>query len=293
MRRREWIGKASFGLLLCAVALISSIVGVHLRGRRHSAPRPRLLTAFLDVGTGDCTLIVSPDGHAALIDAGPASAGPVIAQTLRREGIASLDLLVLAAPTPGSIGGVPGLLDNGIAVAQVWDNSVADTGPTRHAALLALHQHHVPVQTVHRDDRFFLGARGVRLAVLWPTVQGARARTDALACRVDYGDTGLVLAGPADGTEEGYLVASTGQALDCDVLQVAAGGADSATSAELLRRATPSIAVISSGPDAPPGAGTLHRLQAAGAGIWRTDTQGAITVFSDGHGPPVVTAARM
>ena len=43
----------------------------------------------------------------------------------------------------------------------------------------------------------------------------------------------------------------------------------------------------------PPGAGTLHRLQAAGAGIWRTDTQGAITVFSDGHGPPTVTAARM
>ena len=74
---------------------------------------------------------------------------------------------------------------------------------------------------------------------------------------------------------------------------MAAGGADSATSAELLRRATPSVAVISSGADAPPGAWTLHRLQAAGAGIWRTDTQGAITVFSDGRGTPVVTAARM
>ena len=293
MRHRGWAGKALGWLALCALLLVSIMAGIHLRGRRTPAHPPRLLTAFLDVGAGDCTLIVSPDGHTALIDAGPAAAGPAVAQTLRNAGIRSLDLLVLASPEQGSIGGVPALLDNGIDVMQVWDNAVADTGPARHFALLALRARHVPVQTAHGGDKYFVGSRGVRLAVLWPPAQGARARTDALSCRLDYGETGIVLAGPADGVEEGYLVASAGPALNCDVLQVAAGGSDSATSAELLRRATPSTVVISCGRDAPPGAGTLHRLQAAGAGVWRTDTQGAITVFSDGHAPPMVTAARM
>ena len=298
MKRSGWTGRAALALTLVALILVGIILGAHLRGRRPPRPRPRLLAAFLDVGDGDCTLIRSPDGHALLIDAGPAAAGPVIAQTLRREGVQSLDLLVLAAPAPGSIGGVPGLLGNGIVVAQVWDNNVADTQDARRAARRALHDHHVLTRTAHAGDTFFLGSRGVRLSVLWPPSRGARAGTDALVCRLDYGKTGLVLAGPADGVEEGYVVASAGDApagdvLACDVIQVAAGGADSATSAELLRRATPTVAVISGGADAPPGPWTLHRLQAAGAGVWRTDTQGAITLYSDGRGPPLVTAARM
>jgi len=292
MRGRDWVGKATLALAFAALLLIGFLIGARWR-RRLPPPRPRLLAAFLAVGTGDCTLIRTPDGHAALIDAGPAEAGPVVARTLLRQGIRSLDLLVLAAPAAGSIGGVPGLLDNGVTVRQAWDNGVADTGEARRAARAALRVRNVPVQVAHRGDRVFLGSRGARLAVLWPPEHGARAHTDALVCRLDYGETGIVLAGPADGVEEAYLVSSAGESLSCDVLEVAAGGADSATSAELLRRATPAVAVISGAPSAPPGPGTLHRLQAAGAGIWRTDTLGAITMFSDGHGPPIVTGAHM
>lgn len=292
MKDRDWLGRASLWLAFVAMFLICVILGIRL-ARRPSPPRPRLLVAFLDVGAGDCTLIRSPDGHAALVDTGPAANGTLVAQTLQEQGIHSLDLLVLAVPTDGSSGGVSALLDGGISVRKVWDNAVTNAGAAHQAVLATLHKYQVPVETAHQGDRFLLGARGVRLTVLWPPEHGGRAQTDALVCRLDYGETGIVLAGPADGVEDEYLVANAGAALSCDVLQVAAAGADDATSPELLRRAAPSVAVISSAESTPPGAGTLHRLQAAGAGIWRTDTQGAITVFSNGRSPPAVTAAHL
>ena len=129
--------------------------------------------------------------------------------------------------------------------------------------------------------------------MLWPPAQGERAGRDALVCRLDYGKTGILLAGAADGEEEGYLVADAAASLPCDVLEVAAAGSGSATSAEMLRRAAPSVAVISCAAAVPPGQTTLHRLAAAGAAVWRTDTQGAITLYTDGQAPPLLTATHL
>jgi competence protein ComEC len=278
-------------LTLCLVFLLSVIIGIIYRRHRPSQPRPRLLAAFLDVGNGDCTLIRTPSGHAILVDAGPASAGPLIVNTLRRQGVHTLDLLVLAAPSPNSIGGVPGLLNSGIAVTQVWEGQHWGNGAAVRAAQQAVQEHHVPILIAQGGDTETWGA--AHLTALWPPAHGARIQSGTLICRLDFGDSKFVLAGPADAKDIRYLVADVGDALDCDVLQVAAGGANGATLPELLRRATPSVAVISCATDTPPGQMTLQRLEAAGAAVWRTDAQGAITIFVDGHTAPIVTASHL
>ena len=247
MTDRPWLVRTALALVLCALFLGGLVIGTLYRRHRPPPARPRLLVAFLDVGAGDCTLIRTPGGHAILVDAGPAAAGPLIVSTLHRQGVRSLDLLVLAAPTPGSIGGVPALLDGGIAVSQVWENASPDTGPTVQAALLAVRRHRVPSRVARGGD--VAAWASARLTALWPPASGTRGRMDALLCRLDYGDTGFLLAGPADPQAVRYLVADDGEALDCDVLQVAAGGADGASPPELLRRATPTVAVISCAPD--------------------------------------------
>ncbi len=286
MTDRPWLIRAGGALGLCALFLLSLLIGVVYRRHRPVSARPRLLTAFLNVGDGDCVLVRAPGGHAILVDTGPAAAGPLLVSTLRRQGVRSLDLLVLAAPGQGSIGGVPALLDSGIAVTQVWESPSRDAGPTVRAALLAVRRHHIPYRIAHGGDEAAWG--GTRLLALWPPPQGARGPTDALVCRLDFGNTGLLFAGPADARAVPYLVADAGDALDCDVLQVADGGADGATPPELLRRATPSVAVISCDAASPPGRLTLHRLAAAGADVYRTYTQGVVTVYTDGRAPPIV-----
>ena len=63
----------------------------------------RLTVEFLDVGQGDSTLIRSPEGKLALVDAGPS--GRVVA-TLRRLGVDRLDLAVVSHHHADHYGGM-------------------------------------------------------------------------------------------------------------------------------------------------------------------------------------------
>ena len=267
MRRRDWVGKAAFGLALCALALISIIVGAHLRGGGPPPPRPtaadgvsgcrdRRLHADRQPGRPRRTDRRRPGGGGAAHRADAAAGGH---------------------PVAGSAGA-----------------GRADAGQHRRRAGAAGQRHRRRAGLGQRRRRH--GADAPRRAA--GAARAPRARSDGASGRQVFSwahgasgwpscgrrrrgrgrgrtrwpaasttaETGIVLAGPADGVEEGYLVASAGPALNCDVLQVAAGGADSATSAELLRRATPSVAVISSGAGRPAGGGDTAPLAGGGRG---------------------------
>ena len=118
---------------------------------------------------------------------------------------------------------------------------------------------------------------------------------------MDYGATRFLFAGAAsaqDGRRPGRRGrtrpwAAT-QACSDLVLQVPRSGAERVRSPELLRSAAPSVAVISAAAQRTrPAPVTLHRLQAAGAEIRRTDTLGTIIVLTDGRSAPTVTAERL
>ena len=51
-----------------------------------SRPEGRLQVAFIDVGQGDSTLVLLPNGKSLLIDGGPSEAGPKVVETLQRGG---------------------------------------------------------------------------------------------------------------------------------------------------------------------------------------------------------------
>lgn len=291
MTSRLWLLRAGLALLLLALFIGSLVFGALYRRHRPPPLRPQLMVAFLAVGAGDCTLIRTPNGHAMLVDAGPADAAPLITQALRRQGVRALDLLVLAAPTPSSIGGVPKLLASGLSVAQVWESPSRDTDAVVQAALAPLRRRHIPCQVVQSGDTFTQD--GARLTAIWPDGATEQKGVSALVCGLEYGNERFVLAGSASPNEVSALVANVGSGLDCDVLEVPSGGMDGAVTPELLRRATPSIAVISCASSLPPGQLTLHRLEAAGAAVWRTDERGAITVFTDGRVSPNITAAHL
>jgi beta-lactamase superfamily II metal-dependent hydrolase len=93
-----------------------------------------------------------------------------------------------------------------------------------------------------------------------------------------------------------YTVSDSGPKLSSAnqycILQAAGHGTDYATSAELLHWSTPEAAIITCAQNEPPGGGTLHRLQAAGASIWRTDLTGMISVTTDGATAPQITAGK-
>ena len=292
-----WRGSAA--LLMIALMLIGTLLGTAWRRSHPLRDRPRLSVTFLDVGDGDCTLIRSPEGRTILLDAGSAQAGPSLVDALRRRNVSTIDLLILTSPDEGSIGGVPALLEGGINVSQVWDDPVADAGAARRDALEAIRRHipHIPSSTANGGDTIQVGQM-LFVSAIWPPASGQASRRDPLVCRINYGGTAFLFEASATAVAERDLVSQAAPQIECtgactDMILQAAARAEGSPSPEMLRRATPAIAVISSGPGSPPTLATLHRLQAAGAAVWQTGTQGTITIIANGRVSPTVTAAHL
>jgi len=295
--RRDILWRGSALLLLVALALIGTLLGIAWRRSHPAQDAPRLTVAFLNVGDGDCTLVRTPEGRVILLDAGSAQASPFVIAALQRRHINAIDLLVLMSPEETSIGGVPALLNSGLPVTQIWDNSVSDAGEVRRDALEAIRRRHIPSSAANGGDTIQVGEM-LFVTALWPPGSGQAARRDPLVCRINYGNTAFVFEGAATEEAERDMIGKVGAPLECTgpctdlVLQVASH-TEGSPAPEMLRRATPAVAVISCGPANPPAQAILHRLQAAGAAVWRTDTQGTVTVTANGRVSPVVTAERL
>ena len=141
---------------------------------------------------------------------------------------------------------------------------------------------------VRRVGRGFRRRFGDALVeVLHPTVVREQGPTneDSLVLRVQLGRRCFLLTGDAGAWAERQLLRepALGQ---CDVLKVGHHGSRGSTSAELLGRLWPRLALIPVGAGNPwshPHDEVLQRLCAAGAAVLRTDRHGAIRVETDGR----------
>jgi len=80
-------------------------------------------------------------------------------------------------------------------------------------------------------------------------------------------------------------LALRGDPLDVDFLKVPHHGSRTSTTAGFVAGVTPQVAAISLSPTNPfghPHPEVLARLPAAGARVWRTDRDGAVTFLSNG-----------
>lgn len=291
MRFFRWLCAA---LALAAFGYGGWRAGVWLHRRQVHRPPPVVTVTFLEVSSGDCTVIRTPDGHAIVIDAGGEASGAQTADLLKQMGLAQIDLLVLASPADSSVGGVPALLQANIPIQSVWLDGVANPGDEQTAAVAELQSRHVPVETVYKHEAKTVGVSPMVFQVVWPPRYGPRSTRDAMVCRLDYGGQSCLFLGPLTAASEPYLISgASADDLRADVMQVTEHGEGEGSERELLIRVQPEIAVISSTQQTPPDPAALERLQSASADIWRTDQQGTLTVtLSLSTNAPVIKGSR-
>jgi competence protein ComEC len=243
--------------------------------------------AFLDVGQGDAVAIRTPAGRWLLVDAGPIEdrfdAGEKrVLPFLRSRGADGVEAMILTHPHADHVGGAGAVL-RGMRVGRVVEPGLPFGTPLYRDLLRTVDERGVP-WSVARQDRV-LRIDGVELLFLWPSVRSLDSPADAndisAVVQIRYGEFSALLTGDAPSEVEEHLVSRYGAALRSDVLKAGHHGSRTATSDAFLRAVQPELAVISCGVRnryRHPAPETLHRLEARGVPVARTDLEGTVVV---------------
>lgn len=261
-----------------------------------------LESTSIDVGEGDSSLLISPEGKSLLIDAG----GPigsaasqfdfgedVISPYLWSRGISRLDTVAVTHAHSDHIGGICAVLRN-FKPRELW-LGVEPSSAMLDNVLATARALGIKVVRRWEGDQFDFG--GAHFEVFYPArdaVIGDRPRNnDSMVLRASYGATSMLLEGDAEKRVERYILGR--HQLAATVLKVGHHGSTNATTAEFVNHARPQFAVISAGfanSFGLPRMETLSRLSEAGARVYRTDLHGAVTFYLDGHSVTASVAAH-
>ncbi|HEX2864967.1 MAG TPA: ComEC/Rec2 family competence protein [Deinococcales bacterium] len=240
---------------------------------------------FLNVGQGDATLIVTPDGKSALIDAGP---DPDLAvRLLREQGITRLDLAVATHSDADHIGGLAEVARR-FRPRVFLNNGVPGTTATFRRTVAAF-QAAGSRGLVASDRTLGLGSK-VQVRVLAPDpAAGANQNANSVGLLVSFAGFRAFLAGDAEPETTAYWAARYGKALaGVTVHKALHHGSRYNDTAAFLRPLGPKVVVVSVGANNPyghPTGAALNLYRAAGAAVYRTDLNGTIafTVRADGR----------
>lgn len=252
----------------------------------------------LDVGQGDCSLVMLPTGENCLIDGGSSSERNiweyVIEPALKYYGIRTIDYIFLTHADKDHINGVEEYLDSyecgfgdknihGISVSTIVLPICENEEDFSELKNLAC-QKKIKVITVDEGD--CIGNGTWSFSCLSPSkdrLTGVQ-NEDSLVLMMTYGKFKMLFTGDLEGQGEENLTGS-GWSLKADVLKVGHHGSAAATSEQFLQKVRPQVSVVSCGKENPyghPSEETIKRLKAAGCTIFSTMESGAISILTDG-----------
>lgn len=237
-------------LMIPAAIAVTAAFGLMIGDRLNE---PQVTVMFIDVGQGDCCLIMS-GGRSLLIDGGVEAQGQfAVMPVLDYYGIDSVDLAVGTHMDEDHIGGL---------------NYLNEAG--RIDELLTCYDLRAGQTIVMTDD--------VTLTCIWPHQVTDGGNEDSVVMLFKYEDFSILFTGDIGFDTESALMREEAD-MDADILKVGHHGSAYSTASEFLEYVSPDEAVISVAENSPyghPAPSTLERLTEYGCTIRRTDLEGPV-----------------
>jgi len=277
----------------------------------------------IDVGQGDSTLIISPEGKSMLIDTGTYFAGKHdVLPTLEEEGVGELKYILITHYHSDHVGGLPAIImgpdefddgDDFQPSGGIYDRgspqSIIDD--PSHAIYALAHDGHR--KTAHPGDNIDLGSVNLEVVAANCIIpdEGSIAKIEcddengaSVAVVVEYSGFRMFIGGDitGGGGEPPYDTPDIESDLaefvgDIDILKVSHHGSKTSSNQIFIDGTTPEVAIISVGENdyGHPHTSVIDRLLNAGIEIYQTGTgalendgpivaDGNITIEVDGDG---------
>ena len=234
---------------------------------------------FIDVGQGEAILIALPE-KTMLIDAGPTGSAPKIAQVLQELGRNKIDYLVATHPDEDHIGGMADVISS-TQIGTIYAPNKTNNTATYRKFLTAIQNNNLQI-TLAEAGTIIDQTDAYKLEILWPTKDANFPDTNdcSIIIKLTVGTKTFLFTG--DAPTSAILDANPGH---IDVLKLSHHGSRTGTNEQLVRRLSPTYAVLSYALDnsyGHPMQSVLNALRKHSVEVWGTGANGTITITCDG-----------
>ena len=255
---------------------------------------------IIDVGQGSAALLELPGGYNLLIDGGGFSdptafdvGANIVAPVLWRKKIKTVETLVLSHPNSDHLNGLL-YIAKYFNVKNVWSNGESSPVLNYHKFRKIIEEKNIRLpllkallQTQH------IG--GVQFKILYPPIDFInRKKTEkwrnynnnSLVLKVRFGSQTFLFPGDIMARAERELIELSGDKLQSSVLIAPHHGSRTSSTDRFLDRVRPEVIIVSSGWQSKayfPHPHTLKRFKKWGYRIFRTSSDGAVAMSTDGR----------
>lgn len=251
---------------------------------------------FIDVGQGDCTLIITPKGKKIIIDGGEGNSGQydygenVVLPYLLDKGIMKIDYLIVSHCDSDHIGGLFAVLKN-IKVEKIIISIQAEESKQLDDLMEIAKKKNIEVIVLEAGNELKLD-KEIKMEVLWPVrndlIKDNVLNNNSLVLKISYNEFSILFTGDIEELAEKEIIKIYDEIeLNATILKVAHHGSKTSSTEEFLEAVQPKIALIGVGKDnkfGHPSEDVITRLNNLGTNIFRTDENGEISIYISNNG---------
>lgn len=252
----------------------------------YNAPTSAELTVnYIDVGQGDCSLIHLPNGTKMMIDAGTSESYENIEKVLTSTNTQKIDYLIATHPHADHIGSMRRVIEN-YPIGSIYMPKATSNSATFEKLLLTIKEKGYNINstvagmTIYQDEN-------TKIETLAPNNSSYENLNNySIVVKLSYKNQSLLFMGDAEILSENEIL-NNGYIPKADVIKLGHHGSSTSNSKKFLEAVNPRYAIISCGADneyAHPHDEIVRRIENAGITYYRTDTNGTVTLTSDGDG---------
>lgn len=275
-----------FGL----IAIVSTIFGKDITGTSNLTANGTIEVSYLDVGQGDAAYIKVNEMDI-LIDAGPKSDVDKLMKQLEEKNIDDFEVVVATHPHEDHIGGMTKVLQT-YKVESFYMPKVEHSTKTFENMIKEVEKQGLKVKVLKEGVNIDIG-EGALLETFSPTQDSYdNLNNYSPIMKLTFANNSFLFTGDAEKEVEEEVLSRYKDKLDSDVIKFGHHGSSTSSSTEFIEAVSPNYGIISCGVDnsyGHPHKEILKLIQNMNIEAYRTDTQGQITVISDGNNIEIKT----
>lgn len=267
-------------LLLISTLIFNSIIII---------PNNYLEYDFIDVGQGDCSLIITPKGKTILIDGGDNqnydNGEKTILPILINKRIKQIDYLIISHFDSDHVGGLFTIMEK-YRIKQIIISKQVESSDNFKEFMNIIKVRKINIKGITKGDKIIV-EKDVSMLFLWPSnklITENGLNNNSIVCKLIYGSTSILFTGDIEAIAEKKIIEEYKdnlQVLNSTILKVAHHGSKTSSIQEFIEAVGPKIVMIGVGKDnkfGHPDSNIIDEFSKRKIRICRTDNNGQIKI---------------